>query len=390
MGTAEPGARLSFNDLHLSEEPVGIAWYNPEPTAYGIHRTAGPWSSPDYQQLRLGWVTGIVLDPGTSYGKSYVDIKGNGLRVSSGNVGIGTATPRASLSFIDCDQSNDPIGMTWYGGEPLNYGIHRTAGSWAAPDYQQLRLSWKTGIILDPGMSYGKSYVDIAGNGLRVTSGNVGIGISTPQSQLHTTGSVRFAGLTNDNAKDRVIVSDATGNLSYRDAATLGGSSTAGWNFGGNAVPASSTLGTTSNYDLPIITNNTERMRVGANGNVGIGTTNITGTGYKLFVDGNIRTRKVRVDQDTWADYVFESNYKLRPIKEVEQYIQKEKHLPDVPSAAEVKKEGLDLGDNQAVLLKKIEELTLYVIEQNKRIDEQQKQLLQQQAKIEALENKDK
>jgi hypothetical protein len=107
-------------------------------------------------------------------------------------------------------------------------------------------------------------------------------------------------------------------------------------------------------------------------------------------VNGNIRTRKVRVDQDTWADYVFESNYQLRPIKEVEQYIQKEKHLPDVPSAAEVKKEGLDLGDNQAVLLKKIEELTLYVIEQNKRIDEQQKQLLQQQAKIEALEKKDK
>jgi hypothetical protein len=107
--------------------------------------------------------------------------------------------------------------------------------------------------------------------------------------------------------------------------------------------------------------------------------------GYKLQVDGNIRARKVHVDMDTWADYVFENTYQLRPIHELEQYIQAEKHLPDVPSAAEVKKEGLDLGDNQAVLLKKIEELTLYVIEQNKRMDEQQKLLQQQQQQIEEL-----
>jgi hypothetical protein len=106
---------------------------------------------------------------------------------------------------------------------------------------------------------------------------------------------------------------------------------------------------------------------------------------YKLSVEGKIRARKVRVDQDTWADYVFDNNYSLRPLKEVEQYIQQEKHLPDVPTAEEVKKEGLDLGGNQAILLKKIEELTLYVIEQNKRIDEQQKLLQQQQQEIKEL-----
>ncbi len=209
--------------------------------------------------------------------------------------------------------------------------------------------------------------------------GKVGIGTTAPSSQLHTTGTVRFAGLTNDNAKDRVVVSDANGNLAYRDAATLGGSSNSGWAFGGNAVPASSALGTTSNYDLPVITNNIERMRIGANGNVGIGTTAISN--FKLSVEGNIRARKVRVDPDTWADYVFESNYKLRSLREVELYIQQEKHLPDVPSAAEVKKEGLDVGGNQVVLLKKIEELTLYVIQQ-------QKQLEAQQQKIEMLERK--
>jgi hypothetical protein len=101
IGTTTPANRLSFPDLHLSDDPIGITWYNqgsgPDLISYSIHRTAGSWVGPDYQQLRLGWLTGIVLDPGVSYGKSYVDIKGNGLRVTEGNVGIGTTTPQSKL-----------------------------------------------------------------------------------------------------------------------------------------------------------------------------------------------------------------------------------------------------------------------------------------------------
>jgi hypothetical protein len=87
-----------------------------------------------------------------------------------------------------------------------------------------------------------------------------------------------------------------------------------------------------------------------------------------LSVNGSIKTRKVKVTQTDWADYVFDSSYQLAPLHQVEKYIQQNKHLPDVPSAAEVKKDGVDLGDTQAVLLKKIEELTLYIIEQNKEL----------------------
>ncbi|MGN6494919.1 MAG: hypothetical protein ACTHLE_23230 [Agriterribacter sp.] len=111
------------------------------------------------------------------------------------------------------------------------------------------------------------------------------------------------------------------------------------------------------------------------NGNVGIGTTNINDATYRLYVEKGIRTRKIRVDQDSWADIVFDTAYRLRPLSEVEQYIQHYRHLPEVPSAAEVAKDGLDLGDNQATLLKKIEELTLYIIEQDKKIIAQQNQL---------------
>jgi hypothetical protein len=113
-------------------------------------------------------------------------------------------------------------------------------------------------------------------------------------------------------------------------------------------------------------------------GNVGIGTT--TPGSYKLAVEGTIGARRIKVTQAAWADYVFDSSYQLTPLHLVEKYIRENKHLPDVPSAAEVKKDGVDLGDNQAVLLKKIEELTLYIIEQQKEL----KSLAQKVERLEA------
>ncbi|MBS1578292.1 MAG: hypothetical protein JST29_01475 [Bacteroidetes bacterium] len=109
------------------------------------------------------------------------------------------------------------------------------------------------------------------------------------------------------------------------------------------------------------------------NGNVGIGTTN-PGT-YKLAVEGTIGARKVRVTQAPWADYVFKPNYNLRTLTEVEQYIKMHQHLPDVPSEKEVKSKGIDVGETQAMLLRKIEELTLYVIEQQKKIEALEKEI---------------
>jgi hypothetical protein len=105
-----------------------------------------------------------------------------------------------------------------------------------------------------------------------------------------------------------------------------------------------------------------------ANGNVSIGTSD--SKGYKLAVNGSAIFTKVVVKPYPWPDYVFHANYRLRPLNEVEEYIKQYGHLPEVPTAEEVEKNGLDVGDNQATLLKKIEELTLYVIEQNKKQQE--------------------
>ncbi|HEY0055200.1 MAG TPA: hypothetical protein VGB63_07585 [Pedobacter sp.] len=108
-------------------------------------------------------------------------------------------------------------------------------------------------------------------------------------------------------------------------------------------------------------------------GNVGIGTTNPQG--YKLSVAGKIRASEIKVEALPWPDYVFDQTYKLPDLKATEQFIKENKHLPEIPSAAEVAKDGVNLGEMNAKLLQKIEELTLYIIEQNKRSAEQDKRI---------------
>ena len=108
-------------------------------------------------------------------------------------------------------------------------------------------------------------------------------------------------------------------------------------------------------------------------GNVGIGTYN-TGS-YKLAVEGKIGAREVKVTTQSWADFVFADEYVLPPLAEVEQFIKENKHLPEVPSEKDVLENGIELGKMDAILLQKIEELTLYMIGLKKENEELRRRL---------------
>ena len=123
-------------------------------------------------------------------------------------------------------------------------------------------------------------------------------------------------------------------------------------------------------------------------GKVGIGTK--TMGNHKLAVEGSIGAREIKVEANGWSDFVFYDDYKLPTLKEVENYITEKGHLKDIPSTEEVEKNGFFLGEMDAKLLQKIEELTLYTIEQEKKIEALEKEKAEnkkQNSKIEKQQN---
>lgn len=97
---------------------------------------------------------------------------------------------------------------------------------------------------------------------------------------------------------------------------------------------------------------------------------------FQINNNGNIYARQIRVNLDaSWPDYVFQPNYQLMPLKDVETYIVENGHLPNVPAAAEVEADGVDLGEANRILMEKVEELTLYLIQQQKMLEQMQAEL---------------
>ncbi|SUJ02419.1 Uncharacterised protein [Sphingobacterium spiritivorum] len=132
--------------------------------------------------------------------------------------------------------------------------------------------------------------------------------------------------------------------------------------------------------------NNIERMRLDAKGKLLLGTT-VSG-GELLSVNGNIRAQEIKVEAANWPDYVFKPEYRLQSLTELESYIKQYGHLPGIPKAEIAEREGISLGEMNKVLLKKVEELTLHLIEKEKIQKQHEQQLADMVERLKKLEEK--
>jgi len=277
---------------------------------------------------------------------------------SNGNIGIGNINPTIAKLEVNGLIATDITGNNQYSlnsiGANFGFLLNNAANTWS--------------------LGYGLTPSVMGSSVLTWNSaGNVGIGTTSPNALLSfgmpIVGALKTYTTDNQSGISSYILN--TGDIGgYLDI--YANRSGDGSSQGGSTIRFLS-QGYTDTGPLAM-----ERMRIAQNGNVGIGTTDPQG--YKLAVNGTIHSKAVLIDLTGWPDYVFNSEYRLQPLAAVKSYIDENHHLPEMPSAAEVEKDGLNVGEMNKLLTKKVEELTLYLIDRD-RLLQQQDAALKKQAK---------
>jgi len=331
----------------------------------------------------------------------------NGLNINntnSGNVGIGTTTPNAKLDIRRGFLETAPA---------LSVRQFTTSSAFTAVTIAGSSIESDGNAISDNPLRLNPTTTNsvlLAGGG-----GNVGIGTDTPTSALHVSGSenngtqaatrivsgsqamlldgneidtLSSIGLyLNNNVPHNIVLANGGGSVGIGTTTPTarlevvtqddGNSSTSSYAISAKSLDPQGYAARFSGYGLfgngPAlsVTGDTRMIGTLMLANLGPDVSIPVPAGVKLAVDGKIMCEEleVQLSQD-WPDYVFEHDYDLMPLSEVDAFIQREKHLPGIPSAEEIKREGLSVGQMQADMLRKIEELTLHMIAMDRQLGE--------------------
>lgn len=397
LGTKQYGLKASYERLEFKtvgkyvfyEGNVGIGTYQPSEKLEvdGNIRTTG-------FMMTTGPVAGRLLQSDAAGNASWADpawiISNESIYRMTGNIGIGTNNPSCKLHIVaNVDNSwASVIANTHMAGKGLLVtGAH---------------ISYKKPIL-----QLNDFYDDIMF--VALSDGNVGIGTSTPTQKFEVNGIIKANGLllTPNSAYGRLLQSDAAGNATWTDPAwsksggdvyKLTGNVGVGtqeplvsldlsrniqssgkvgirivnypvfpWFIGMNHDDYEGNVFVIADYNQ--MSNGAPFLAIKTDGSMGIGTTGMT-PGYRLNVKGKILAEEVKIIENVpSSDYVFDPGYPIIPLERLEEFIFINKHLPEVPTAEEFRTNGYEVGTMDDLLLRKIEELTLYIIDQQKEIE---------------------
>ena len=294
---------------------------------------ASPWSSKLGLYVKANGYTGI----GTTTPSQKLEVNNGNLLVKNGNLYMkGTANDAGDLIFQN--GTSGQLARIWSNNDG-NSGLFLSSGD----NTSDITIS---------------------------SDGKIGIGTWTPSTKLEVKGDI-----SNSTGSGGTLTLYGN-NVTRRNRVILGADQDGAflkskWNTGGtDAISFRNSAGEKS-------------MIIDKTDNVGIGTNNPDG--WKLAVNGNIRAKEIKVETN-WSDFVFYSNYNLPTLQEVEKHIKEKGHLKDIPSAKEVEEHGVFLGDMDSKLLQKIEELTLYTIQQDKALNASKKANKALEARLTKLE----
>lgn len=387
INTASPGNKLSVTTAATND---GISVKQTGTTAAILSLYSSNTGGHNWNMFSAGSSNAqgagnfTIYDATTGFTKDRFFIQG-----STGNTGVGigynnTITSPSTKLHVATATGDDGIRVSQTGTQAATMGLYNTTASAHNWEMQSSGAASASGagnfIITDKTAAADRFFI-------KGSNGFIGVNTANPLQNVHVNGNILV-----DGTASAVFFGEATGGYSageyaieYDKQPGISGGMNFWKPFG---APSNGAL---MNYILYL----NDQGKVGINTNIPSAQLTVKGktligdpavvniatpTTYGLYVQDGILTSKVRVavvNSATWADYVFAPGYKLRPLSEVEKFITTNSHLPEVPSTREVQENGIDMVQMDATLLKKVEELTLYIIDQNKKIEEQGKRIAQ-------------